>query len=164
MKFISRYKHLLAFVFIVAVASVTYFTAYSYASKRVQCNVNDIYAYNGSQVCVASHTVFPSGTLLPFTNIGSCPSGFSEATDLDDRFLLGTTFANADINTTGGSNSITPSGSISPINFTTITNVSLLGLLGDAALRTPTSVTPTFTGNAFDPTPQYKKVVWCRRN
>lgn len=133
------------------------------SASSVQCNFNDLFVYQGSQTCQPREFVFPTGTLLPFTSLSGCPAGFSEATDVDGRFLLGTTIANADANATGGSNSITPGGSISAINFSTINNVSLLGL-GNAALTSPTSVTPTFTGNNVDTTPLYRKVVWCRRN
>jgi hypothetical protein len=122
-----------------------------------------LFIYQGFQTCAHPSYVFPTGTLLPFTQVSGCPSGFSEATDLEGRFPLGTTIANGDANGTGGSNSITPSGSVSQINFATLNNVSLLGL-GNPVLQSPTSVTPTFAGNAFDPTPLYRKVVWCRRN
>jgi hypothetical protein len=65
-------------------------------------------------------------------------------------------------------------------NMTVGNNISLLGL--GSALVGPTSITPagtinsqtvtpsgtvaapTFTGNAFDPTPLFKRVIWCRRN
>lgn len=41
---------------------------------------------------------------------GSCPSGFVEDTDLNGRMPFGTVAANADIGTTGGTDSITPAG------------------------------------------------------
>ena len=117
----------------------------------------------------------PANTLIPVDS-GSCPTNFTEITAMNALMLLGTVASNSDVGDTGGNSSITPTGTVSQPtftgnqqNFTTVNNVSLLGL-GQVALTSPTSITPagtvsqpSFTGNAFNPTPPYKKVIWCRK-
>jgi hypothetical protein len=65
-----------------------------------------------------SLSVSSSGGSLPpgvivFMDSGSCPSGFTEDDALAGAYLLGTKAANGDVGTTGGSNSYTPSGTVS---------------------------------------------------
>lgn len=118
----------------------------------------------------------PSGVVIMMLS-NSCPNElWSQVTQLNGKFPIGTLIANNDVGGTGGSSSITPTGTISPQTFTgqqqnfgTALNVSLLGL--GTALTGPASITPagtvsqaTFTGNAFDPTPQYVKVIYCKKN
>ena len=49
----------------------------------------------------------PSGSILIISS-GTCPTGFSEATELDGVMLRGTLTAHGDIGGTGGADSITP--------------------------------------------------------
>lgn len=49
---------------------------------------------------------------------GSCGAGFTEVTSLDGRMLRGTTIANSDAGGTGGSDTITPAGTVSQPTFT----------------------------------------------
>jgi hypothetical protein len=49
---------------------------------------------------------------------GTCPTGFAEATELAGVTLVGTLAANKDVGTTGGSNTITPAGTVSAPTFT----------------------------------------------
>ncbi|MCI0353599.1 MAG: hypothetical protein L0099_00975 [Acidobacteria bacterium] len=65
---------------------------------------------------------------------GTCPAGYAEVATLDAQFLRGTVAANADVGTTGGSDNVTPSGTVSTPTFT-----------GNALA----GHTHTFTGNAL---------------
>lgn len=63
----------------------------------------------------------PGSASIPTDSIlliksGTCPTGFVEDTSLENKTLLGTLVANADVGTTGGSDNITPTGSVSSIS------------------------------------------------
>lgn len=105
------------------------------------CVVGDFYILNttgDTYTCPAVNTwVVARGVAagqITFILSGSCPIGFSEATELNGLTVIGTTVANGDVGTTGGSNSLTPAGTISAPTFT------------GSALGTHTH---TFTGNAL---------------
>ena len=85
----------------------------------------------------------PSGSILVIES-GSCPNGYTET--LNGQFLLGTNNASGDVGTTGGSNSITPNGSISSLVFS---GSSVLSNSVSAGTPTGTISQPTFTGNAL---------------
>lgn len=57
----------------------------------------------------------PSGAILIIVS-GSCPTGYTEETSLNGKTLLGTLAANGNVGGTGGSDTITPAGTISAIN------------------------------------------------
>ena len=57
----------------------------------------------------------PSGSIL-LIDSGACPAGYSEVPGLDGRMILGTLAAHANVGTTGGSDAITPAGTISAID------------------------------------------------
>ncbi len=119
--------------------------------------------------------LMPANALLPVDS-GNCPTNFTEVTDLDGQFLIGTTTANGNVGGTGGSTTVTATGTISQPTFTgnaqtftTVSNVSLLGI--GSALNAPTSYTPTgtvsqpsFTGNAVSSLPPFRRVKWCRKS
>ena len=50
----------------------------------------------------------PAGSIL-LIKTGTCPTGYTEDTDLNGRTLIGTLAANGDVGTTGGADSVTPS-------------------------------------------------------
>lgn len=56
----------------------------------------------------------PSGANI-FIDSGSCPEGYTENTALSGKTLIGTTAAAGNVGTTGGSDTITPEGTISAI-------------------------------------------------
>src|SRR5208282_505576 len=58
-----------------------------------------------------------SGMLFMITS-GTCPSFATEVDALSGVMIQGTTAANGDVGTTGGSNSITPTGTNGSVNFT----------------------------------------------
>lgn len=58
----------------------------------------------------------PTGAVVLITS-GACPTGFTEATDLNGVMIRGTLAANGDVGTTGGSDSITPAGTNSAPTF-----------------------------------------------
>ena len=57
----------------------------------------------------------PAGSIL-LIDSGACPVGYSEVPGLDGRMILGTLAAHANVGTTGGSDAITPAGTISAID------------------------------------------------
>lgn len=59
----------------------------------------------------------PSGAIL-IINSGSCPVGYTEVSSFNGKTLLGTLAANGDIGSTGGSDTLTPVGTISQPVFT----------------------------------------------
>lgn len=58
----------------------------------------------------------PSGTIV--VSLTSCGIGYTEATELNGKTLVGTLAANKDVGNTGGSDNITPTGSNSSLTFT----------------------------------------------
>ena len=85
----------------------------------------------------------PAG-LITFVITGSCPAGWTEVTALAGKTLFGTLAANADVGTTGGADSITPT-----VNSLTATaqTVNSLSAAGQTA-SWPAGV-PTFAGTPF---------------
>ncbi len=79
---------------------------------------------DGNILCAADQTGgggLPSGAVVLVIS-GSCATtlgaGWSEVSSLSGKFVLGTVAANGDIAATGGSDSITPAGSVSQPTFT----------------------------------------------
>jgi hypothetical protein len=68
---------------------------------------------------------------------GSCPAYSTEVSSLSGVTLVGTTHANGDVGGTGGSNSITPTGTVSQPSLSI-----------NAYTPTGTVAAPTFTGSA----------------
>src|SRR6476659_893287 len=89
-------------------------------------------------------SVPPIGSILIITS-GACPSGYTEVSALNGKTLLGTLNANGDIGATGGSDTITPAGSVSQPTFTGISVTSSAVSAGTPAV---TNSAPTFTVNA----------------
>ncbi len=86
----------------------------------------------------------PSG-LLTMTTATTCPSGFAEATDLDGLTVIGTLAAHGNVGTTGGSDTITATGSVSVPTFTGNSNTTSAISAGTPA---GSNSVPTFTGSA----------------
>lgn len=80
---------------------------YSCGASNNWTLVTDFASAGGSSV--------PSGAIL-LIDSGACPSGYSEVAGLDGKTIVGTLAANGNVGSTGGSDSITPQGSISAIN------------------------------------------------
>ena len=87
---------------------------------------------------------------------GTCPAGYAEAIELNGLTIVGTLAANGDVGTTGGSDTITPSGSINAQAFTgnsmaghshTFTGVGLS--THSHGVGTYAASTPNFTGVAL---------------
>lgn len=79
----------------------------------------------------------PTGAILLVTS-GSCPTGYAEETTLNGKLPLGTLTANGDLGTTGGSDTLTASGTVAwPVSVPTFSG---------SALGTHAH---TFTGNAL---------------
>jgi hypothetical protein len=65
----------------------------------------------------------PSG-LITMVSSGTCPAAWSEVAALNGKFLQGTLAANGDVGNTGGSATITPTGTVSQPTFTGSANQS----------------------------------------
>jgi hypothetical protein len=98
----------------------------------------------------------PSGQ-ISFILSGTCPTGYTQVTELDGKVLIGTLAANSNIGTTGGNDNITPSGTNSALTFTgssaTSSAVSAGTPIGTNATGTVTPLgtvaAPVFTGSAL---------------
>lgn len=78
----------------------------------------------------------PSGLIT--ISLTACPSGFTETIALNGKMLRGTLAANGDVGTTGGSATITPTGTNTVPTFT-----------GTPAVLTGSLSTPVFSGTPF---------------
>lgn len=114
------------------------------------CNITtEKLHWDGSSYICATDSGGGGGESIPVGSIliiesGACPSGYTET--LAGKFLLGTNNSNADIGTTGGSDNITPSGSLSSLTFTgSSANTNLVS----AGTPAGTVSQPTFTGSAL---------------
>lgn len=87
----------------------------------------------------------PTG-LITLVSSGTCPTGWTEATELNGVTLVGTLAANGNVGTTGGNNNITPSGTNSALTFTgSSANTNGVG----AGTPAGTNSVPIFTGNVL---------------
>ena len=95
---------------------------------------------------------FPVGGIILIVS-GTCPAGFAEETTISGKFVLGTVAANADIGTAGGSDSVTPTGTVSQPTFTgdafsSIINHTHAGSVTDSGHTHLTQRYPTATGSS----------------
>lgn len=157
----------------------------------------------------------PSGMIVMM--LSACPTGTTEVSSLSGYFPQGTINANGDVGATGGSSTITPTGTVAAPTFTgsqgttsavsagtpagtngatatsgncASTNIaagtgsttackgtapnltvpaetftgSALATHTHTLTPTGTNSAPAFTGNSFDPRPQYTKVIFCSVN
>lgn len=88
-----------------------------------------------------STTGVPSGLVALTVNSG-CPTGFSEVSALNGKFLQGTIAANGDVGTTGGNATITPAGQVSQpglsMNSYTPSGTNAATTTGATSAGTPT--------------------------
>ena len=91
----------------------------------------------------AAPGVVPAG-LITFVVTGTCPSGWTEVTALAGKTLFGTVAANADVGTTGGADSITPT-----VNSLTAAAQTVSSLTAAAqTVNALTAAAQTFTGSS----------------
>lgn len=100
----------------------------------------------GDGTCSTPAASIPTGLIV--MTLTSCPSGFSEEASLNGKFVLGTVAANGDVTTTGGVNSVTPSGTVSTPTFT---GNSVSSSAVSAGTPAGTVATGIFTGTAWTP-------------
>ncbi len=124
------------------------------------CPINSLFFKTappgGLYFCVSPDTWTATAFVAPgqITLIlsGSCPFGFSEVTALDGKTIIGTLSAHGDVGTTGGSDTITPQGSVSAPVFagasTPTSSVSAGTPSGLVAAIQPTGTAPLKTGAA----------------
>lgn len=94
----------------------------------------------------------PAGAII-FIDSGTCPTGYAEESALSGKTIIGTVAANKDVGTTGGSDTITPSGTIAwpagvptfagqAITFTEVINhTHAVTSVGSAATGSTTNLT-----------------------
>lgn len=111
---------------------------------------NTVWACRGSglaavQVSTGGGEGVPTGASI-LIDSGTCPTGYTENTALSGKTLIGTTAANKDVGTTGGSDTITPAGTVAAPTFTgSSANTNAVS----AGTPAGTNSAPTFTGNAW---------------
>lgn len=88
----------------------------------------------------ASGDGVPAGAIV-FVASGSCPTGYSEVAALNGRMTRGTTTANGNVGTTGGSDSQTPTFTGSQVSTSAIT----------AGTPAGTNTAPALTMNSYTP-------------
>ena len=76
----------------------------------------------------------PSGTIT--LNLTSCPTGWTEVTELNGKMALGTLAANGNVGTTGGADNITPAGTNSALTFTGTLSTTVVNHLHTLATGT----------------------------
>ena len=96
-----------------------------------------------------STTALPPSGAIFFITSGTCPTGTTEASDLNGKTLFGTLAANKDVGATGGSDTITPAGANSAPAFTgsAATSTGTSGGTPAGTISYPANV-PGFTGGA----------------
>lgn len=129
-----------------------------------------------------SISILPSGTIV--VSLTTCGSGWTEATELNGKTLVGTLAANGNVGSVGGSDSITPTGSITAPTFTGTVNTlavtahtSVATKQGTAAgnvittgnhvitgIPGGTNSIPVFSGISFDPHPTFTRVIFCKKS
>jgi len=113
--------------------------AQSCVAERLSCNQGGV-VYNAVQTGQLPSGIgiqVPSGMIL-LTLAAACPTGFSEVTALNGKFVLGTVAANSNVGTTGGSATITPAGT------NAATSATPAGTIAWPA-SVPTNATASFT-------------------
>jgi hypothetical protein len=122
------------------------------------CRLEDLFyktvAPRGWYTCTDANTWLaqtPSGTIMLLVS-GACPGGWSQITSADGKFLRVTTAAHTDVGTTGGSDSVTPSGTVSQPTFTGSSSTTSAQIVSwPAGVPTETAVsagTPAGTNSA----------------
>ncbi len=99
------------------VSSQTAIPVYLSGSTPAGCALTYSAAPNIFTCVVPGAGSLPTGSILMITS-GTCPAGFSEVVALDGVSVRGTLAAHSDVGTTTGSDTATPSGSVSAPSFT----------------------------------------------
>lgn len=90
-------------------------------------------------------TIIPTSARIAF--LAACPTGFTQDATLSGFMLLGTTAAEGDVGQTGGSNDLTPTGSVSTPSFT---GNAVSSSAVSAGTPAGTVAAPIFTGDAVN--------------
>src|SRR5438094_673435 len=129
---------------------------YKLTFAQDQVPVTNGYGTATASTALKTINSIPSGAIV-FFDSGSCPSGFTEVSGLNGKYILGTVSANSNVGTTGGSNSYTPAGSVAAPTFTgSAGTVPAQTFTGDSNTTSATSAgtpagsvsAPTFTGSS----------------
>ena len=106
---------------------------YKLTFAQDQVPVTNGYGTATASTALKTINSIPSGAIV-FFDSGSCPSGFTEVSGLDGKYILGTVSANSNVGTTGGLNSYMLAGTNSSIPITPSGNAvvapSYLRLIG----------------------------------
>ncbi len=110
------------------------------------------------------NSVFPGQITMLLT--GTCPAAYTEVPALNGKTVIGTLAGNGDVGTTGGSDSITPAGTVSAIaaTATAALNTPPTAAQKQAASNAHTHPAPTFTGVTFDNRSAFVRVIFCVKN
>lgn len=129
------------------------------ATLPASCEDGELYSKTGAspglyqcesntwdKLAVAAASAVPAGSIL-MVIAGACPATYTEVSALAGKTLLGTTNGAGDVGGTGGSDTLTPTGTVAAPVFT---GTSSQATSSDSA-GTPagTNTAPTFTGSAL---------------
>jgi hypothetical protein len=107
----------------------------------------------GAGVPAGGAVVIISGTCA--TTLGS---GWTEATEANDKFVRGTVAASSDIGGTGGADSVTPTGNVDA-------NTSTVEVESSLAVSVATgNHAHVFTGNSQENRPAFVNVIFCKKD
>jgi hypothetical protein len=101
---------------------------------------------------------------------GVCPLGTSEVATMNGRMIIGTLAANGNVGTVGGTDTITPVGTVNLGSLAVTAHTSVATRQGTSAgnvVTTGTHVltgTPAFIGTAFDNRSSFIRAIYCRAN
>lgn len=118
-------------------------------TTTVPMNCSNGVNYSGSTMSCAANSI-PTGMIM-FTVSGACPAGFTEATALNGKTIIGTVTANMDVGTTGGSDAITPTVASLTAAAQTVSSLSAAAQTVNsltAAAQVHSGITASFTGQA----------------
>lgn len=81
-----------------------------------ECTAADTWTRMARSTETGGGTSLPAGSII--LTLSTCPVGFTEVASLSGKFLVATVAANGDVGTVGGSDTITPTGTVSTPTFT----------------------------------------------
>ncbi len=135
----------------------------------------DIKATFNATVASGSSSIFTFSTQIGAAGVapgqitlilsGTCPAGFSEVAALDGKTVIGTVSAHGNVGSTGGSDTITPAGTVAAIAPTPGPSVKTAN---GAAQTIPALLhlhpAPAFTGISFDNRSAFVRVIFCLKD
>ncbi len=151
---LSTLIRLLAIIFISLIPSLGEAqsnTVNSGPTRPLDCTIGSVYISSitgANSICSTGNTWvdIPGSTSIPpgliVITLTSCPSGWTESTALNGKFLRGTIAANGNVGQTGGIDAATPTGTISfPVSVPSFTGSALAAHAHELPWQIPSTTT-----------------------